>query len=70
MDVHNYSCSFPGVDVTEDFRTQREFRGTYFGRIPNEIKEELIDDWLKISNALAVPLANLFAFPRPPAHLR
>ena len=41
---------------------EQGLRGTYFGRIPNEVRPELIGDLLLVSNALAAPLAELFAF--------
>ena len=41
---------------------EKGLQGTYFGRIPNEVHQDLIGDLLLISNALAAPLAQLFAF--------
>ena len=41
---------------------EKGLQGTYFSRIPNEVHQELIGDLLLISNALAAPLAQLFAF--------
>ena len=41
---------------------EQGLKGTHFGRIPGEVKTALTDDLLQISNALAEPLANLFAF--------
>ena len=37
-------------------------RGTYFGKIPEEVRPDLIGDLLQISQAFAAPLAELFAF--------
>ena len=37
-------------------------RGTYFGKIPAEVRPALIEDLLQISQAFATPLAELFAF--------
>ena len=41
---------------------EKGLQGTYFGRIPNEVHHDLIGDLLLVSNALAAPLAQLFAF--------
>ena len=41
---------------------ERALRGTYFGRIPAEVCPAFIEDLLRISQAFAAPLAELFAF--------
>ena len=41
---------------------EKGLQGTYFGRTPNEVHQDLIGDLLLVSNALAAPLAELFAF--------
>ena len=41
---------------------ERALRGTYFGDIPAEVNPAYIADLLRISEAFAAPLANLFAF--------
>ena len=38
------------------------YGGTYFGKIPAEVRPALIEDLLQISQAFATPLAELFAF--------
>ena len=42
--------------------SERALRGTYFGDIPAEVNPEYTADLLRISEAFAAPLANLFAF--------
>ena len=37
-------------------------RGVHFKQIPNQVNADLVGDLLVVSNALAAPLANLFAF--------
>ena len=41
---------------------ERAFRGDYYGDIPGEVNHAYIADILRISEAFAAPLANLFAF--------
>ena len=38
------------------------FRGTHFRQIPEQVNADLVGDLLVVSNALAAPLANSFAF--------
>ena len=40
---------------------EQGLRGSYFGRIPDEVQADSIGDLLRISNALAVPLATVGA---------
>ena len=42
--------------------SERALRGTYFGDIPAEVNPEYTADLLRIIEAFAAPLANLFAF--------
>ena len=44
---------------------EKGLHGTYFGRIPKEVHQELIGDLLLVSNALAAPLAELLAQGHP-----
>ena len=41
---------------------EKGLQGTYFGRIPQELRQANIGDLLLISNAFAAPLAELFSF--------
>ena len=41
---------------------EKGLHGTYFGRIPDELHQDLVGDLLLVSNAFAAPLAELFAF--------
>ena len=41
---------------------ERALRGTYFGDIPTEMNRSYIADLLRIREAFAAPLANLFVF--------
>ena len=43
-------------------RQKEPFQGNYFGDIPGKVNDVYIADILRISEAFAAPLANLFAF--------
>ena len=55
--VNRYVCTAFWRRVAE-----KGLHGTYFGRIPLELHQDLVGDLLLVSNAFAAPLAELFAF--------